>query len=295
MTSENDFDTTKGVSCKDEGKVSTEQQPLATLNDSENNEAPADVSFELRLVVDEDKNTSLESEKEKIIDTSATEDEEMDTQPLFEQPVLLEGKRSRKPTSRLELAKLTPTKKELTIPQGHGKPLGEIEYINYQISHASSETLSRMRIICFGRRGNSTNIRKHLREFNGFAFERESDEYQRQISTLAKLKKDQLRSILRLLGLTSTGRNTEQAERILNFLMKPTDEGKTISKKKSTGRKKKSATEEPKKENGITALKLKRNDEGAAIESEEKPVKVNDADTKDFDPIENGQTVTVGK
>ncbi|CAF0806894.1 unnamed protein product [Adineta ricciae] len=294
MTSENDFDTTNGVSCKDEGKASTEQQSSATINDVENDETPADVSFELRLVVDEDKNTSLESEKEKIIDASATEDEEMDTQPLFERPVLLEGKRSRKPTLRLELAKLTPTKKELTIPQGHGKSLGEIEYINYQISHASSETLSRMRVICFGRRGNSTNIRKHLREFNGFAFERESDEYQRQIGTLAKLKKEQLRSILRLLGLTSTGRNTEQAERILNFLMKPTDEGKAISKKKSTGRKKKSATKEPKNENGITASKLKRDDEDAAIESKEKPVNVNDANAKDFDPIENGQTVKVG-
>lgn len=52
----------------------------------------------------------------------------MDTQPLFEQPVILEGKRSRKPTSRLELSDLATPKKELSIPQGHGKPLGEIEY-----------------------------------------------------------------------------------------------------------------------------------------------------------------------
>ena len=42
---------------------------------------------------------------------------EMDTQPLFEQPVILEGKRSRKPTSRLELSDLATPKKELSIPQ----------------------------------------------------------------------------------------------------------------------------------------------------------------------------------
>jgi hypothetical protein len=41
----------------------------------------------------------------------------MDTQPLFEQPIILEGKRSRKPTSRLELSDLATPKKELSIPQ----------------------------------------------------------------------------------------------------------------------------------------------------------------------------------
>ena len=42
---------------------------------------------------------------------------ESDTQPLFEQPVIVEGKRSRKPTSRLEITELSPPKKELSIPQ----------------------------------------------------------------------------------------------------------------------------------------------------------------------------------
>ena len=48
-------------------------------------------------------------------------DNAMDTQPLFEQPVILEGKRSRKPTSRLELSDLATPKKELSIPQVHIK------------------------------------------------------------------------------------------------------------------------------------------------------------------------------
>ena len=41
----------------------------------------------------------------------------VDTQPLFEQPVILEGKRSRKPTSRLELSDLVAPRKELSIPR----------------------------------------------------------------------------------------------------------------------------------------------------------------------------------
>jgi hypothetical protein len=44
-------------------------------------------------------------------------DDAMDTQPLFEQPVIVEGKRSRKPTSRLEISELATPKKELSIPQ----------------------------------------------------------------------------------------------------------------------------------------------------------------------------------
>jgi hypothetical protein len=51
-------------------------------------------------------------------------DNAMDTQPLFEQPVIVEGKRSRKPTSRLELSDLATPKKELSIPQVINKPFG---------------------------------------------------------------------------------------------------------------------------------------------------------------------------
>jgi len=74
-----------------------------------------------------------------------------------------------------------------------------------------------MRSICFGRRGNKATIRKNLREFKGFEFERDSNEYQKHLSNLIKLKKDQLRSISDILGLPATGRNDEHAERILNF------------------------------------------------------------------------------
>jgi hypothetical protein len=48
---------------------------------------------------------------------NSNSDNAMDTQPLFEQPVIVEGKRSRKPTSRLELSDLATPKKELSIPQ----------------------------------------------------------------------------------------------------------------------------------------------------------------------------------
>jgi len=62
-----------------------------------------------------------------------------------------------------------------------------------------------MRHICFGRRGvklikkflqkkainlfsfkNKSNIRKHLREFKGYDFERNSDEYEKYLRNLIK-------------------------------------------------------------------------------------------------------------
>ncbi|CAF4181958.1 unnamed protein product [Rotaria magnacalcarata] len=190
---------------------------------------------------DEQTTNTEESEKEGDGDVSSKSESEMtdsegDAQPLFEQPIILDGKRSRRPTSRLDISDSLPAKKELTIPQGHGKPLGEIEYINYQITHASTDALSRMRTICFGRRGNKSTMRKHLREFKGFEFSRDSEEYEKHLNHLVKLKKDQLKSISNILGLPAAGRNTDHAERILNFLLEPLDEGKRVQGKKSTGR-----------------------------------------------------------
>lgn len=145
-------------------------------------------------------------------------------QSLSDQPTILEGKRSRKPTARLEVSTLTPSKKPLIIPQGHGQALGQIEHINKRLSHATTDTLSRMNQICFGRRGVKNTIRKNLRQFQGFDFDYHSDGYRRHLKYLAKLKKHQLRSIAELLGLLTGGRNDELAERILDFLMKPTDQ-----------------------------------------------------------------------
>jgi hypothetical protein len=43
-----------------------------------------------------------------------------------------------------------------------------------------------------------------------------------------RLRKDQLCALTDILGLSSSGRNTEHADRILNFLVQPVDAGKSI-------------------------------------------------------------------
>ncbi|CAF3509447.1 unnamed protein product [Rotaria sp. Silwood1] len=246
MASASDLNINKETSTNEEGKTTieeTKEKSPTKINTKNEEETAVVISSGEANVSKEDKQKNIEKtenddEREKHDASSKSESEmkenELDAPPLFEQPIILNGKRSRKPTLRLEISESIPTKKELPIPQGNGKPLGEIEYINYQITHGSTDALSRMRSICFGRRGNKANIRKNLREFKGFEFQRNSDEYQKHLNNLIKLKKDQLKSISNILGLPATGRNTDHAERILNFLMEPIDEGKRIPGKKST-------------------------------------------------------------
>jgi hypothetical protein len=46
------------------------------------------------------------------------------------------------------------------------------------------------------------------------------------------LKKEQLEPLLDVLGLPSSSRNDENAEKVLTFLLAPTDEGKPIPEEK---------------------------------------------------------------
>ena len=50
------------------------------------------------------------------------------------------------------------------------------------------------------------------------------------------MKKEQLQSLSDVLGLPSSGRNDENAEKILTFLMAPTDDGKPIPERKMSMR-----------------------------------------------------------
>lgn len=118
--------------------MDTNNEEETTVSSSEDPNASKEEE-EPKMVIAESENNN---EEEKA-DTSSKNDD--DVQPLLEQSVILEGKRSRKPTLRLEISEPTPVKKDLLIPQvtlilskqkitflfiyqGHGTPLGEIEY-----------------------------------------------------------------------------------------------------------------------------------------------------------------------
>ena len=57
-----------------------------------------------------------------------------------------------------------------------------------------------------------------------------------------RLRKEQLRSLADILGLSMTDRQDEIAERVLTFLMAPVDEGKAIPEEKMSMRTKKQSS-----------------------------------------------------
>ena len=110
MTSENELDIIKTVDViENKEELSVPATPVEQI------EIP---QIEEQLInIDKPKRAGR---KKRDVDSKVenlNNDNAMDTQPLFEQPIILEGKRSRKPTSRLELSELSPPKKELPIPQ----------------------------------------------------------------------------------------------------------------------------------------------------------------------------------
>ena len=96
------------------------------MSNSELMETNEKTSIVPDVVVDDEIESGKHSTKEEQnlsstlpsnIDNGKDQHQDNNNQPLFEQPIIVEGKRSRKPTSRLELTDLSPPRKEFNIPQ----------------------------------------------------------------------------------------------------------------------------------------------------------------------------------
>jgi hypothetical protein len=111
MTSENELDILKIVDTIE----NTEELNNAIPLNKQETDLPKTEEQEQQIHVEKPKRAGRK--KRDVKNENFNNDDAMDTQPLFEQPVIVEGKRSRKPTSRLELTELATPKKELSIPQ----------------------------------------------------------------------------------------------------------------------------------------------------------------------------------
>jgi len=111
MTSENELDILKIVDTIE----NTEELNNAIPLNKQETDLPKTEEQEQQIHVEKPKRAGRK--KRDVKNENFNDDNAMDTQPLFEQPVIVEGKRSRKPTSRLELTELATPKKELSIPQ----------------------------------------------------------------------------------------------------------------------------------------------------------------------------------
>ncbi|TRY90472.1 hypothetical protein DNTS_015632, partial [Danionella cerebrum] len=217
----------------------SKDEPLDEIqmeNDERNSATENDVMDES----DESKESISESQKQKV--------------NLFE-PKVIEGKRERKVIQRLDLMS-KPKEKQKIESSGKGDKLGDIARINHSIGKLKAPLLKPLHKIVYDRLGAASSLRKNLRLFNGFAFEEDSDLYNKKMEKMKKLHKPVLKTMCETLDLERSGNNLELSERIMKFLLQPTNSNRPVLKKKkrtsknSKGEKSRKKKPQKKVENG---------------------------------------------
>uniref|UniRef100_A0A914XQE2 DEK-C domain-containing protein n=1 Tax=Plectus sambesii TaxID=2011161 RepID=A0A914XQE2_9BILA len=171
--------------------------------------------------------------------TEDADDEEKKPAALFDSPLVVQGKRQRHGVDRLT-ATATPYQAKSAkadIPSGSGTKLADIEYISALISRTKPDELKHLHRLLFGRPGTSHEVRKNIRAFNGFSFGSGSAEYEKKKAAMEKMTKSDLVSVATLLGTEKSKEKSEVATKILEFLLKPADTGRSAPGKKTKSRK----------------------------------------------------------
>ncbi|KAK9503657.1 hypothetical protein O3M35_010172 [Rhynocoris fuscipes] len=98
--------------------------------------------------------------------------------------------------------------------------LGDIPAIEHCISKGLLKTLKKLHLIIFGNEGEPRKIRRALRSFKGFNFDKPSKEYTKKLTDIKKYTKiADLIAICNILQLDYSGAEDELAERICTFLL----------------------------------------------------------------------------
>ncbi|KAL1259858.1 hypothetical protein QQF64_010435 [Cirrhinus molitorella] len=182
-----------------------------------------------------------ENKKKKKKRKSPSDDTEQDeseepkpkirSKPKLFEPEILEGKREKKIIQRLDLMS-KPKEKPKIESIGKGAKLGDIARINHSIGKLKAPLLKPLHKIVYDRPGTASSLRKNLRLFNGFSFGEDSDLYNKKMEKVKRLHKEQLRTICLTLDLERSGTQVVLSERIMRFLIRPTNSGKPVLKKK---------------------------------------------------------------
>nr|CAI5824446.1 unnamed protein product [Callosobruchus analis] len=170
---------------------------------------------------------SEESDKEEESDEDKSEKSEKEV-PLLDQPLELSGKRERKNVQRFKEELPPKSEAKIEFAEGKGTALGDIPRIDASISRFKNDDLKPLHRLLFKVNGKSTLVKKNIRKFNGFNFDKESEEYQKKIGSAQKLDTKQLKSICEMLDLQKSGTKDDIANRIVEFLLEPKDSGKPV-------------------------------------------------------------------
>ncbi|XP_030014426.1 protein DEK isoform X2 [Sphaeramia orbicularis] len=189
---------------------------------------------------------------EEVMDSSAVSEEEVEDQQETSQKEsspdkscswgeIIEGKRAKKSVERLDIQAPKQMEK-LKIGDGSGDKLGDIPRTSYQIGRMKPADLKPLHTILFDRPGKMSTIRKNLRQFNGFPFDMDSEQYTKKRDKLLKnshFTNTKLKGVCVVLDLEKKGTHSDLVDRILTFLISPKNSGKRLPTKKKKKSKKK--------------------------------------------------------
>ncbi|XP_042238300.1 protein DEK-like isoform X2 [Homarus americanus] len=242
---------------KDEEKMDTKEEAVEEHKSKEDVETKKEeVEEKQEEEKEEEKEMPAKTEKVKpvketiekeAVNITPTKESEV---PLYDQPLEMSGKRDRKKVERF----VQETKKEDVESTGTGTALGDIPFIEAMIMKMSTDELKVLHRVAYSRPGSGSEIKKNLRKFNGFPFNKEDKKYQSKLSTVERILMSELKKMLMILGLERSGNKGEVVERLMAFMLEPQDTGKrppkTVKKGKGKGRPRKG--QEKKRENNTS-------------------------------------------
>ncbi|XP_076441371.1 protein DEK-like [Babylonia areolata] len=186
----------------------------------------------------EDSKIKEPAQKEEPNEESEGEDD--DEEPplgLLERPVeLTSGKREKKKVERLEVTINLPNaeRKKVDIPEGKGTKLGECPRIEFKLNQTKAIDLKPLHRLLYNRAGSNMEVKRNIRQFNGFTFTKGDKEYEKRVTSLNKLTLAGLKHVCEVLDIERGGTKSAIVERIMDFLMKPSSSGLRVPQKKKS-------------------------------------------------------------
>lgn len=217
----------------------------------------------VEAVMDLQEDHTKEEEQDELDKGEEYESEIPKSKSIYEVEIM-EGKREKKTVQRLDMQVPKPKEKPKIESIGKGDKLGDIPRVNHAIGRLKAPLLKPLHKIVYDRPGAVASLRKHLRLFNGFPFEIDSDPYNKKRMKVLKLPKVQLKSICQILDIERSGSQAVLADRIMQFLVNPTNSGKPVILKKK--KKKKTAKDAKREKKTSSRSKKQQTDTGKSKE-----------------------------
>lgn len=177
------------------------------------------------------KATAVDSGDEASKGSVSGSSDEEEAKGAYDMPLVMSGRRQRTQVQVLEIDSSFAEKKELVIPQGMGKKLGDIAIVYDNLSKVKAEQLKTLHRILYNRAGNKLKVKGNIRDFSGFVFASEAEE-EKKAEQLFHAKNIELKNIAGYMDLPKGGTKTDLVNTILEFLKKPKGSSETLKKGK---------------------------------------------------------------